>query len=85
MGVMTATFTASLDDHGRLVIPGELRARQRWNEGVTLLMIEEDRGGVVLLAREQARTLVRAQLTGASLANALHDERRAAAAQEDAA
>ncbi|WP_101847155.1 cell division protein MraZ [Zhihengliuella sp. ISTPL4] len=82
---MTAAFTASLDNHGHLVISGELRARQRWSEGVPLLMIEEDRGGVVLVAREQARTLVRAQLTGASLANALHDERRAAAAQEDAA
>ncbi|WP_083391601.1 MULTISPECIES: AbrB/MazE/SpoVT family DNA-binding domain-containing protein [unclassified Microbacterium] len=81
---MDTTFVAPMGDRGRLVIPAELRARQHWDQGVPLLMIEAE-GGVVLLTREQAKALIRRQLEGQSLLEALLAERRAAAAQDDAA
>lgn len=81
---MDTTFVAPMGDRGRLVIPAELRARQHWDQGVPLLMIEAE-GGVVLLTREQAKALIRSQLEGESLLEALLAERRAAAAQDDAA
>lgn len=81
---MDTTFVAPMGDRGRLVIPAELRARQHWDQGVPLLMIEAE-GGVVLLTREQAKALIRSQLEGQSLLEALLAERRAAAAQDDAA
>ncbi|MBN6190556.1 hypothetical protein JQN58_27235 [Aneurinibacillus sp. BA2021] len=61
-----------------------MRARQHWEQGMPLLMIESN-GGVVLVTREQAKALVRAQLDGASALESLLAERRAAAAAEDAA
>lgn len=81
---MDTTFVAPMGDRGRLVIPAELRARQHWEQGVPLLMIEAE-GGVVLLTREQAKALIRSQLEGQSVLEALLAERRAAAAQDDAA
>ncbi|AMG83823.1 MULTISPECIES: AbrB/MazE/SpoVT family DNA-binding domain-containing protein [Microbacterium] len=81
---MDTTFVAPMGDRGRLVIPAELRARQHWDQGVPLLMIEAE-GGVVLLTREQAKALIRSQLEGQSVLEALLAERRAAAAQDDAA
>ena len=81
---MDTTFVAPMGDRGRLVIPAELRARQHWDQGVPLLMIEAE-GGVVLLTREQATALIRSQLEGQSVLEALLAERRAAAAQDDAA
>ena len=81
---MDTTFVAPMGDRGRLVVPAELRARQNWEQGVPLLMIES-RGGVVLMTREQAKALVRAQLDGTSAVDALLAERRAAASAEDAA
>lgn len=73
-----------MGDRGRLVVPAELRARQGWEQGLPLLMIETS-GGVVLVTREQAKALIRRQLSGAGLVDALLAERRAAAQAEDAA
>lgn len=81
---MDTTFVAPMGDRGRLVVPAELRSRQHWDQGVRLLMIETD-GGVILVTREQAKALVRAQLDGSDALAALLAERRAAARAEDTA
>ncbi|QNA92053.1 MULTISPECIES: AbrB/MazE/SpoVT family DNA-binding domain-containing protein [unclassified Microbacterium] len=81
---MGTTFVAPMGDRGRLVVPTELRARQRWDQGVPLLMIETP-GGVILLTREQAKSVVRSQLEGKDPLGSLLEERRSAAASEDAA
>lgn len=47
-------------------------------------MIETD-NGVIVVTREQAKAIVRRQLTGAGLVDALLAERRAAARAEEAA
>lgn len=80
---MSTTFTLNLGDRGRLVVPAELRERQSWVQGTPLLMIETDRG-VVLTTQDQAKSLVREQLVGSSLVEALLADRREAAAVEDA-
>ncbi|WP_350352972.1 AbrB/MazE/SpoVT family DNA-binding domain-containing protein [Microbacterium sp. A8/3-1] len=79
---MDTTFVAPMGDRGRLVIPAELRARQHWDQGSRLLMIETS-GGVVLVTRDQAKALVRSQLDGSDLVESLLADRRAAAASED--
>ena len=81
---MDTTFVAPMGDRGRLVIPAELRSRQNWEQGVPLLMIETA-GGVIVLTREQAKTLVRSQLEGTDVVASLLAERRTAALAEDAA
>ena len=79
---MSTTHTVSLGDRGRLVVPAELRARQAWEQGTPLLLIETDRG-VVIASREQVKVLVREQLVGADLVGELLAERRAAAWGEE--
>lgn len=81
---MDTTFVAPMGDRGRLVVPAELRSRQQWEQGVPLLMIETE-DGVILLTRQQAKTLVRRQLAGSDLVDSLLVERRASARAEDAA
>lgn len=81
---MSTTFNASLGDRGRLVVPAALRAQQKWEQGTPLLFIETEHG-VILTTRLQAKQLIRRQLAGESLVDALIDERRVAAASEDAA
>lgn len=80
---MGTAFVVSMGDRGRLVVPAELRARQHWEQGTALLMIETD-SGAVLTSREQALALVGRQLGDADLVGELIEERRAAARQEDA-
>ena len=81
---MSSTFHVLLGDRGRLVVPAELRNRQGWRQGDTLLFMETP-DGVVLMTREQAKVLIRRQLAGRSLVEELMAERRAAAAREDLA
>ncbi|MBL5975317.1 MAG: AbrB/MazE/SpoVT family DNA-binding domain-containing protein [Candidatus Leucobacter sulfamidivorax] len=81
---MNTTFATSLGDRGRLVVPAELRVRQQWDQGTPLLFIETDRG-VVLTTREQAKKLLREQLTGPSLVDELVADRREAAHRDDTA
>lgn len=80
---MSTTYSAPMGDRGRMVVPAELRARQKWDQGDTLLFIETERG-VILATRQQALTLMREQLSGPSLVDELIRERREAAAVEDA-
>ncbi|MGB4777852.1 AbrB/MazE/SpoVT family DNA-binding domain-containing protein [Microbacterium sp.] len=81
---MSTTYSASLGDRGRLVVPAPLRERQNWEQGMPLLFIETERG-VLLMTREQAKRVIRDQLSGASLVDDLIAERRRAAAVEGAA
>lgn len=81
---MDTTYSASLGDRGRLVVPAGLRASQQWEQGTALLFIETPHG-VVLATRDQVKELVRAQLAGTSLVDELVAERRKQAKQDDAA
>ncbi len=74
----------TMGDRGRLVIPAELRERAGLDEGSALLLLEAA-DGVVLLTREQLKRRVRADLAGTDLVAELLADRRAAAAEEDAA
>lgn len=78
---MSTTFAVALGDRGRLVVPSELRDRQKWGQGTPLLIIETE-GGVILTTRDQAKHLVRKQLQGANLVDELLADRRAAATAE---
>lgn len=73
----------TLGDRGRLVVPAELRAGLGLEAGAALLLVDTPRG-VVLLTREQAREMIRADLQGEDLVADLVNERRRAAAAEDA-
>jgi len=71
----------TMGDRGRLVVPVELRERLHLEPGSPLLLLDTP-DGIVLATREQAKRLVRAQLTGPSLVRQLLAERRAAALDE---
>jgi AbrB family looped-hinge helix DNA binding protein len=81
---MSGTFTVTMGDRGRLVIPAELRERAGLDEGTSLLLLETD-GGVVLMTREQLKRRVRNDLQGDDLVAQLLADRRAASAAEDEA
>lgn len=73
-----------MGDRGRLVIPAELRARAGFTEGTPLVLIDTP-GGVVLISREQLRSIVRSDLAGLDLVGELLADRRRQVADEDAA
>jgi AbrB family looped-hinge helix DNA binding protein len=73
-----------MGDRGRLVIPSELRAKAGLTEGTPVVLIDTP-GGVVLVSREQLKSLVRADLAGIDLLSELLAERRRQADAEDAA
>lgn len=77
------TFTATMGDRGRLVVPQELRERAGLNEGRQVVLIETP-DGVLLTTREQSRNLVRADLQGKDLVAQLLADRRAEVARESA-
>ena len=79
---MSGTYSVTMGDRGRLVIPAELRERLALAPGVELLLLESA-DGLVLATREQAKRLVRARLSGPSMVEALLAERRRDADIED--
>lgn len=81
---MSGTYTVTMGNRGRLVVPAELRERAGMREGAVLVLLETELG-VILLSREQLKSLVRADLAGADLVAQLLAERRANALGEDAA
>ncbi|MGH3357932.1 MAG: AbrB/MazE/SpoVT family DNA-binding domain-containing protein [Nocardioidaceae bacterium] len=81
---MSGTYTVSMGDRGRLVVPAELRDRLRLSSGTPLVLVETPHG-VVMTTREQLHDLVRENLAGRDLVQDLLDERRAAAERDDAA
>jgi AbrB family looped-hinge helix DNA binding protein len=80
---MRGTYTVTMGDRGRLVVPVELRERAGLTEGTPLVLVESD-GGVVLLTRNQMRDRVRNELAGLDLVDELLVDRRRASADEDA-
>ena len=81
---MSGTYTVTMGDRGRLVIPSELRERSGLQEGSPLILLEAP-GGLVLLTRAQLQERVRADLAGLDLVGELLAERRAEAVADDAA
>jgi AbrB family looped-hinge helix DNA binding protein len=81
---MSGTYSITMGDRGRLVIPFELRERSGLKEGSSLILLEAP-GGLVLLTRAQLQERVRADLAGLDLVGELLAERRAEAAADDAA
>lgn len=81
---MSGTYNVTVGDRGRLVVPAEVRERLQLSEGTSLVLLDTP-GGLVLLTRDQLRDRVRAELAGADLLGDLLEERRRAAAAEDAA
>ncbi|UZN03153.1 AbrB/MazE/SpoVT family DNA-binding domain-containing protein [Cellulomonas sp. S1-8] len=73
-----------MGDRGRLVVPAEVRARAGLDEGTPLLLVETP-GGLILMTRAQARDLLSRQLAGSDVVGSLLEDRRRAAAVEDAA
>ncbi|WP_120006095.1 AbrB/MazE/SpoVT family DNA-binding domain-containing protein [Nesterenkonia muleiensis] len=78
-----STTNVTLGDRGRLVVPAEVRVRQRWETGTSLIFIDSD-DGVVVMSREQARERIRQQLEGKDLVNELLADRRRDAQHENA-
>jgi AbrB family looped-hinge helix DNA binding protein len=73
----------TMGDRGRVVIPAELRQREGWTQGTTLLLIDTEEG-VTLMTHDQLLARVRRSLAGApSLVDELIAERRQAAAEEE--
>lgn len=81
---MSGTYTVAMGDRGRVVIPAELRDRAGLREGTPIVLVETH-GGIVLLTRDQLLQRVREDLAGLDLVDELIEERRRAAADEDAA
>ena len=81
---MSGTYPVVMGDRGRLVVPVELRERLHLDAGAHLLLLDTP-SGVVLVTREQAKTLVRQGLSDLDLVGELLAERRRQAAAEDAA
>lgn len=79
---MSGTFTTSMGDRGRLVIPASLRERAGLVEGRPVVLLDTPKG-IVLLTREQLKELVRTDLSGLDLVSELLRERRRDAAAED--
>lgn len=79
---MGGTYSVTMGDRGRLVVPADLRERLGLEAGSPVLLVETD-DGVVLTTRAQARRLLSAQLGDGSLVSELLRERRATAAAED--
>lgn len=81
---MSGTYRVTMGDRGRLVIPAEVRDHAGLAEGTTVILLETPTG-LVLLTRAQLRDRVRADLAGLDLVGELLAERRAEAADDDAA
>ena len=73
-----------MGDRGRLVIPAELRAQAGLSEGTPVVLIAAP-GGVLLVSRDQLKSLVRDNLAGLDLVGELLADRRRQAVAEDAA
>jgi len=80
---MDGTYQVTMGDRGRLVIPAEVRARAGLTEGTSLVLIATP-VGLVLINREQLKSLVRADLAGVDLVGELLADRRRQASVEDA-
>lgn len=79
---MSGTYTVTMGDRGRFVVPAELREHAGLAEGAPISLIETPQG-VLMLNRVQLKALVRQDLVGPNLVEELLADRRRAAAQDD--
>lgn len=79
---MSGTYSVTMGDRGRLVVPLEVRRRGGLTEGRLLTLIDTG-AGLVLLTREQLKERVRRDLAGLDLVGDLFAGRSRAAADED--
>lgn len=78
---MRGTYSVTMGDRGRLVVPAELRTQAGLREGDPLVLIAAD-DGVVMLTRDQLEARVRADLAGTDLVGSLLADRRRDAATD---
>lgn len=81
---MRGSYVSVMGDRGRLVVPAELRQRAGLDAGTPLVLLDTERG-VVVVTRDQLRDLVADELAGRDLVTELLAERRAQAAADDQA
>ena len=82
--LMNGTYSVSVGDRGRIVVPADVRTRLGLTAGTPLILLETP-DGLVLMTREQLRASVRNELSGLNLVADLLADRRRVAAQEDEA
>ncbi|MFC4244056.1 AbrB/MazE/SpoVT family DNA-binding domain-containing protein [Gryllotalpicola reticulitermitis] len=80
---MSGTFSMTVGNKGRIVLPADVRARHDWAEGTTLIALETD-DGIEILDRAHALKLVRAQFAETDVVSELIAERHAEAARDSA-
>lgn len=79
---MSGTYSVTMGDRGRLVVPAKVRDETGLTEGTPLVLMTTP-SGMVVMTREQLKARVRAELDGLDLVGELLAERRAEAAAED--
>lgn len=72
----------TVGDKGRVVVPSEIRDARGWVKGTTLIGIDTSKG-LLLMSRDDARRMVKEQLSGRDLAQELIDERADEARRDD--
>ena len=81
---MSDTYSVTVGNKGRIVLPADLRQQRGWSEGTVLLLLETE-GGVELITRDELERQVLSQSDGTTdVVGELLAERRAEAAREDA-
>ena len=71
----------TLGNRGRIVVPADVRERSGMHEGTQLVLFETP-SGLVVIARERLKELVRHDLAGHDLVAELLADRRLAATEE---
>lgn len=69
-------YSVVMGDRGRLVVPADLRERLDLHAGKAMMLVETP-SGLLLATRDQVKQVVRRQLQGDSLVEALLADRRA--------
>jgi AbrB family looped-hinge helix DNA binding protein len=80
---MSDTYSVTVGNKGRVVLPSDLRQARGWIEGTVLVLLETD-DGVTLISRDELERQVQAEFAGADLVTELLAERRAEAEREAA-
>ena len=81
---MSGTYATTMGDRGRLVIPADLRERHHLATGTPLVLIETDRG-LIVISRDQLKDVVQSDLDGEGMLEELLADRRRQAAADDTA
>jgi AbrB family looped-hinge helix DNA binding protein len=80
---MSGTYTVTVGDRGRIVVPQEVRKSADLHAGTSLVLLDTP-DGLVLLTQKQLLARVRSEYNDIDLVSDLLADRRKAAATEDA-